>query len=815
MKKIKLKKEVVNIENIKRFMYGLIVLVFFIFCSKIDYVDAGENDSTLVKNKVDNIYASVVLNGQSRLFYLNMYEMNGRVAYCIELGVDITTNIYNSTNDFYRTSLTNGQNNYIRTVSYYGYGYSGHSDYRYYMAAQELIWEYLSGVEVEWVQGTVTSNTKINIDSYKNKILSLFSDYNKTPAIYWSNGGEVRLGEELILKDYASVLGEFEVVSSGHSNVSIDGNNLKIKFNDSYLGKEEITLQKRLFYNYKSSFYYYGTSQKLISNGNIENILAKYTFNIKGNSFNGIVLDKDTLKNEALGEATLEGAVYELSDQNGNLIGTYETDSNGRFVVDDLLNGKYYIKQLEASRGYLVNDKIVEFELSEDGMEVTLEQKVISNDIEIMKVYNNEDGDCYPEANVSFLVYDSRGNLYKEVATDNEGMIRLWLPYGKYIIHQDTSNYGYDRVDDFEIVVFEVMDDSVRYDLVNNLIKTKLKVITKNIKSGELFMLKDFSYRIKKKGSSSYLQVNGNDTFTTGNDGVLVFPMLLSYGDYVLEQVNVPKGIILNKERVEFSISDKSSFLVDDGNLLLEVEYFNEVMLGNINIVANEEVFLTQNNKYSYVKKNRKDILFSLIANENIVVNNKIIYNNGDEIASVTTNEDGQAFIYGIYLGNYCLIDNSTNQKQCFVLENTSIEQTLVEKDLEFTVGLEKNDLVIKNLSDSGDVISGSIFLVIDKDGTLIYRGITNDEGIIKINNLVHGEYCFYQDSVNDLYQINKNKECILVNKDVNVNFYNDKKHEKKVLVPNTFSDNKNILNLSFVIVIFIGIGVFIYRKII
>ena len=45
------------------------------------------------------------------------------------------------------------------------------------------------------------------------------------------------------------------------------------------------------------------------------------------------------------------------------------------------------------------------------------------------------------------------------------------------------------------------------------------------------------------------------------------------------------------------------------------------------------------------------------------------------------------------------------------------------------------------------------------------------------------------------------------------VDFYNDKKHDKRVLVPNTFSDKKNILNLGFIIVFSISIGVLFYRK--
>ena len=57
-----------------------------------------------------------------------MYEMNGRVSYCIDLGVDITTSIYHSTNDFSISYLSNDQIEYISSISYFGYKYDGHDD---------------------------------------------------------------------------------------------------------------------------------------------------------------------------------------------------------------------------------------------------------------------------------------------------------------------------------------------------------------------------------------------------------------------------------------------------------------------------------------------------------------------------------------------------------------------------------------------------------------------------------------------------------------------------------------------------------------
>ena len=152
---------------VRRLKVLIVVLLIIVLSFGVVMVKAGSNDSVIEKNRMDGIYAIAEVRGEEHLYYLNMYTLNGRPSYCIELGVDISTDIYNSTYDFSISNLSEGKIKFIKDVSYFGYGYNNQNDYRYYMASQEIIWEYLNGVDVEWTDVLDINGNRINIDSYK------------------------------------------------------------------------------------------------------------------------------------------------------------------------------------------------------------------------------------------------------------------------------------------------------------------------------------------------------------------------------------------------------------------------------------------------------------------------------------------------------------------------------------------------------------------------------------------------------------------------------------------------------------------------
>lgn len=811
MKKIKSKKwKFKKCKLFKSLICFMVIMVSFYCCS---YVDAGDYDSLLEKNRVDNVYAITKINGVNRIFYLNMYEMNGRVSYCIDLGVDIITDRYHSTTDFTSSYLSEEESNYIRSISYFGYGYDGHNDNRYYMAAQELIWEYLDNVEIEWSNEMKYDGNRIDIEDYKNDILNLIEEYNKKINFDLQNGQVFIVGEEIVLTDNNGVLSDYEVVSVDYSDVSIDDNELIIKVGNA-IGREKITLRRKGYYDYESEFYYYDGSQSLISNGNYRKSDEMVEFDIKGVSLSGQVVEMDLGFEVDSIEATLEGAEYEIYDENNNLVGTYKTDKDGKFYVDNLLLGEYSIRQVKESIGYSINNKINNFVVNNDTKEIIIEQQLISNRFELRKVYGS-DGNYKPEALVIFMIYDSNGNFYKYLITDHDGIEDFRLPYGKYVIKQHNSTSGYSMVEDFVIEVREQREvtDITYYNLVDELIKVKLKINNFEQESGELLSLKNFLYKIKDKNDNRYLEIDGKSVFEVGELGMLLISDGIIYGDYILEQVGVPKGILLSDKEIEFGINDTSKISLIDGNLVMELDFYNKIVKGNVIVKSLEEIFYKSVNNYGYKKDVRGNSSFSLIADKDIIFNNKIIYNSGEVVYNGVTDEEGNLIINNLYLGNYCLIDEFTNEKQCFILESVDNKVKLIEKELEFVKVLDKGNLFIKNISSKGDNIIDSVFEVVDNEGDVIYSGMTNEEGIIKVGNLLYGDYCIKQKSINSKYVINNEDICFSLTKDKNIEITNEILVKDVIKVPNTFSKS-NGGYLFFVILAMIGTVIIVYKKI-
>ena len=63
---------------------------------------------------------------------------------------------------------------------------------------------------------------------------------------------------------------------------------------------------------------------------------------------------------------------------------------------------------------------------------VNVLEKVISGELEITKVYASAETQILlPEVGIKFGIYDNNDKLIKEVTTDNNGKIKVTLPFGE------------------------------------------------------------------------------------------------------------------------------------------------------------------------------------------------------------------------------------------------------------------------------------------------------------------------------------------------------------------------------------------------
>ena len=802
MKKIKSKQKRIKRTKLIHKLFLLLLITSTLIASTT--VSAGTKDSNLVRNTIDGVYAVAPLSDRTHLYNLEIYKVNNRVSYCIEIGKSITSNIYNSTNNLTEQSsisnLTQNQLNYIKQIMYFGYGYPTHDNYKYYMATQELIWEYINNIDITWTNELDINATKINIESYKEKIKSLIKNYSSSYS--FNSVINCKVGDKIVLTDINNSLQHYEIMSEGTQKVELNNNTLTISVSNNYIGTDSIKLKRKNNYDYMSTLYYFDNSQNILSVGNIGDTIKTIYLNVTGETLTTNLIDKDTKSNIPSGQATLSNAVYEIYDKNNNLVTTFTTDETGINTISNLYHDIYYIKQVKESKGYKLNDKIVEINLTSENNKLTLEEKVIKSTIEINKLY--EIGDSYQkEENVEFAIYDNKDRLYDRLITTKLGPDKVTLPYGVYTIKQLNTTYGYDKVKDIHLNIDEDSQTSIRYDLVDKKIVSKLHINTKDATTLSNIKEANVKYRLKNKSTGEYLTyIDSNNNkikeFSTNDSGELTLPINLVYGEYILEQVNPPSKYLENKEPIEIIINDKSEYSYINDQVVINVDFINIPITGKINITTNKETFFTETNNYGNKLEIQPNIEIELYYNDKLLNNYK-------------TSDKGYLEIEDLKLGIYCIKEKNNDNKKCIELINTDNKTKVIEENIELTEKPKTTDVILNNIDTNQEPIKETV-IELYKDDKLINTSITNELGIIKITKLTKGKYCFKETKVNPKYILNKDKLCFEItdeSNNIDLTIINEINKNKLIEIPNTLSNNKNY----FISVFLLLIGVVIYQK--
>lgn len=794
MKKFEKRKRRLFKKKVRNIIYIILVLILIF---NMTMVDAGSNDSVIERNRVDGIYAVTNIQGVNRIFYLNMYTLNGRIAYCIELGVDITSDIYNSTYDFKVSNLTDEQIKYIKDISYFGYGYDNHNDINYYMAAQELIWEYLTGYEIEWVNTMDVNGERIDIDEYKNEIMLKINDYYKGINLSgYVDEMEVNIGDKLVISDNNENLKYYEIIGGEHCEVSLLDNSLYFKFDTDYVGQIIIKLKRKQIYDYDINLYYQGDSQKLISDGNVDDVL-ELKFNVKGKDIH--IKLRDSVEIKSNGQFNYKGICYELFSDDYKYFGRFESDAEGNIVINNMPYGKYYIRGIGVNRAYYFENIDNYFNFVDDSI-IYLEVCPFINELQILKLYGDGEN-LEKEMGVMFEIYNYNGSFYMDFVTNDDGMSIVNIPYGKYIVKQKTTTNGYLKVEDFELDLTKRKNDKINYTLVDKMIKSNL-IIRANNEEGNSIVEEGIYYMIRQ--GDNYINFNG-DTIFESYDGVMMLPFKLAYGDYVIEIVNNSSNYECEIEKIELNINDNSNFIYRDNELWIELDVSYNLKKGKVKIITFQEEIIYEDNSYYYDNRRNSNVSLDVVAAEDIIVNNNVVYRKGDVVENFITDNNGEYFIEDIYFGKYYLLLGE--EKRYFEVNS----KMLIE--IEIGSSLKKGNIKIHNMTSDMENIIGTTIELLNEKKQVIYIGVTNDEGIIKINDLAYGNYCIKEKNVHEIYLINEDEICFSVtgNEETFIEIINKKRGKQIISVPNTFSDKKSINKLMLLIVMVL-VGGIIYK---
>ncbi|MEH7430287.1 SpaA isopeptide-forming pilin-related protein [Bacillus thuringiensis] len=206
---------------------------------------------------------------------------------------------------------------------------------------------------------------------------------------------------------------------------------------------------------------------------------TKYPFEIKeqGKTLTFTVENKEVKGNVQLlkvdGEnpdKKLEGAVFVLQDSKGKKISEHKSDKNGLIEVKDLPFGAYSFVEKQAPTGYVLTKESIPFSITEQGKAImlTAKNKQITGELEISKVDIADGNNKLP--NAEFTIFNEQGKEVAKGKTDENGIAKFKLPYGKYTYKETFAPDGY--LLNEEIFPFEIKEDG---QIIKHTVKNQKK----------------------------------------------------------------------------------------------------------------------------------------------------------------------------------------------------------------------------------------------------------------------------------------------------------------------------------------------------
>ena len=304
-----------------------------------------------------------------------------------------------------------------------------------------------------------------------------------------------------------------------------------------------------------------------VEDGNVNKGTASVRIENKLDSQKGSVTFKKLGEGkEQIGGGTFQ--LYRVDGENSDPVGKVFSTANGEHTIDNLLYGTYYVKEITAPQGYILD--------SEPSAEITIKktaahgtitmtnEKYTAGSITVKKV--DENGN--PLAGAEFML---SGPKAEKKTTDNSGVAEFTgLEAGKYYIIEKTAPKGYGRYDGTVTVEIKADGTATVDDLPKGISfagETVTLTWTNTRDKGSISITKTdgnqpLSGAVFGLYENKDLADNDPKTAVTNGQGVAEFNDL-SAGTYYLKEITAPNGYALDETIRPFKIGGNNDWDVE------------------------------------------------------------------------------------------------------------------------------------------------------------------------------------------------------------------------------------------------------------
>ena len=442
-------------------------------------------------------------------------------------------------------------------------------------------------------------------------------------------------------------------------------------------------------------------------------------------------VDKETGKAVPQGDAKLEGAVYGLYAREnivhpdgktgvifkaGDLVATLTTDAKGACSIDNLYLGKYYVKEITPSEGYLLDEEEHDVVCDYEGdlipqvlRSTTSKEQVIKQPFQLIKVSDNGDDTEAPLlAGAGFTAYLKSSlkvkadgsydyesatpvvigeNGAKSIYTDEKGhAVSIAIPYGTYVVLETETPHNMETIKPFEVKIVEnnPTEPQIWRVFIDREFTAKLRVVKKDADTKQTVLIPNTEFKIFNLDTGKYVTMITtypskvtHKSFFTDEDGDLILPEALKLGNYRIEEIAAPFGYVVNETYVKVAVDTDTAYEIDPETYeaIITVDYEDAPVAGELTVEKKGEVLDSykgglfadsEEKSFVYREGSLAGAKYEVYAAEDIFTadmqkdadgNRTKYYSEGELVATLVTGDDGKAVLKNLPLGKYKVVE--------------------------------------------------------------------------------------------------------------------------------------------------------------
>lgn len=447
-------------------------------------------------------------------------------------------------------------------------------------------------------------------------------------------------------------------------------------------------------------------------------------------------------KVSADGGELLNGAVFQVLDEDNNPIEDKIITTNGGSGKITLPLGRYYLKETVAPEGYELNEELIPFEVTTNGRNtVTVKNTPKTGSLTIQKA----DKDGKPLLGAEFKIYAAKDKARENpitLITDSSGKdVKTGIPYGSYVAIESRAPEGYER--DNTEHTFDIPQKAE-----DGTVSADISISVKNTKSRYALSIekRDINDENKKLANTKFA-VRGGGFYAeveTDADGTVTVEVPAA-GEYSITEIAPPVGYTLDPATYKVNVSGHT----EAGK---EVEFIAENYQTKVKLnKVDEKENRLEGAEFSIFDAEGKQVTFT---NKDRVYT---YFEDGD----VTAITAGNVEIVGLPVGSYILRENKAPENY-IPMEDMSfhVRADLYDKALELTVENlphEKGVAVLKESPD-GTRLKGAEFALYEADNTEVEKVTTDKAGVALFTGLDPGSYYIKETAAPEGYKLSDKK---------------------------------------------------------